>query len=127
MCETKITDEVTRAAGSMRFSLRSSRVVVHLVAQVVLTLLDVRRIGDPAGMRHRIVVLHLDRSDLGMVEVERRGLGADARDAHEVVPGRWTAGRPLQRAAPAPGVVDLDQRPVAGYPDVVEEGDRGRA
>src|SRR5215218_624310 len=104
-----------------------SLVVTHLVAQVLLTPLDVRRIGERSGLRHRVVVLHLDRRDLRMVEVERRGLGADARDALEVVPRRWTAGRPLQGTAPTPGVVDLDQRCVARYPHVVEERDRGGA
>src|SRR3954452_12621098 len=41
---------------------------------------------------------------LGVVEVERRGLGADPRDRGEVVPRRRAGGGPLERPAPAPWV-----------------------
>jgi hypothetical protein len=77
--------------------------------------------GASARRRPRLVVLHLDRGDLGVVQVERRRLERIARDAVEVVPRRRAAGRPLERAAPAPWVVDLDQRRVPRDPDVVEE------
>src|SRR4051812_4014162 len=95
-----------------------SLVVVHLVAQVLGATLHVRCVGD-AGVRHGVVVLHLDRRDLRVVEVEGGGLRADSWDGLEVVPRGWAAGRPLQGAAPAPGVVDLDQGRVAGDPHVV--------
>ena len=48
--------------------------------------------------------------DLGVVQVERRALGADPRDRVEVVPRRRAGRRPLQGAAPAPRVVTVDQR-----------------
>src|ERR1700756_1715931 len=46
--------------------------------------------------------------DLWVVQVERGPLGPDPRDRGEVVPWRRARGRPLQRVAEAPGVVDLD-------------------
>ena len=44
-----------------------------------------------------------------VVQVERGALGADPRDAVEVVPRRRAGGRPLQRRAVAPRVVGLDE------------------
>src|SRR5690242_15023217 len=41
--------------------------------------------------------------DLRVVQVERRGFGADARQGDEVVPRRRARGGPLQRTAVAPG------------------------
>src|SRR5882757_1415914 len=49
--------------------------------------------------------LDLAQRDLGVVQVEGGGLGADPRQRVEVVPRRRAGGRPLQRAAPAPRVV----------------------
>ena len=43
--------------------------------------------------------------DVRVVQVERGALGADARDAVEVVPRRRAGGRPLQRGGEAPGVL----------------------
>src|SRR4051794_27414285 len=56
--------------------------------------------------RDEIVLVVLQRCDLRVVEVERRRLRADPRDRDEVVARRRAGGRPLQRSAPTPGVVD---------------------
>ena len=85
--------------------------------------LHVGGVGEPS-LRSGRVLVELDRRDLRVVQVERRRLGADPRDGDEVVPRRRAAGGPLERAAPAPGVVDLDLRGVAGDVDVVEERQR---
>ena len=73
-----------------------------------------------------VVVGQLEQRDLRVVQVEGRRLGADPRQRVEVVPRRRAAGGPLERAAPAPRVVDLDQRALGGDVDVVEERQRRR-
>src|SRR5690606_31738753 len=61
----------------------------------------------------------LQGADRRVVQVERRGLGTDPGQRDEVVPGRRAGGRPLQRTAVAPRVVDLDLLAVlGGLPDV---------
>jgi cytochrome c oxidase subunit 1 len=65
---------------------------------------------------------------LGELQVERRPLGTDARHPVEVAQRRRAGRRPLQRAAVAPRVVDLDD--LAGLvrlPHVVQERQRGGA
>src|SRR5579871_4038328 len=60
--------------------------------------------------------------DLRVVQVERGPLGPDPRDRGEVVPWRRARGRPLQRVAEAPGVIDFDLLAVLPrLVDVVEE------
>src|SRR3984957_611856 len=68
------------------------------------------------------------RLDVRVVQVEGGPLGADARDAGEVVPRRRAGRRPLQRVPVAPRVVHGDLLAVLpGLVDVVEEEERGRA
>src|SRR3954453_21257339 len=55
-----------------------------------------------AGVR-----LVFELGDLGVVEVEGGGFGADTGQGEEVVAGRRAGGGPLQGAAVPPGVVDL--------------------
>src|SRR5665647_3857910 len=57
-----------------------------------------------------------------MVEVERRCLAADPRQPGEVVPRRRATRGPLQRPAPAPRIVGVDQGRVARDPEVPEPG-----
>src|SRR4051812_31050604 len=107
MSDTKITEDVTLAACSMCFLALDELWVRHGRRS------DPRSSTSP-GFCFRVV------------QVERGRLRADAGDALEVVT-RWrAAGRPLQRATPAPRVVHLDRRSVARDPDVVEEGQHGR-
>src|SRR6476646_8354144 len=68
----------------------------------------------------------VELGDGGVVQVERGTLGADPRDAREVVPRRRAGGGPLERSPVAPGVVHLDQRGrPPGLPHVVDERQRG--
>ena len=123
-----MTDDVTRAAPSM-----ASR----LIGRAFLTgdaaasrRCSLRAAGQPIRIAGAVLMpaaRPLHGRDLRVVQVEGRRLRADPRDRDEVVPRRRAAGRPLQRAAPAPRVVDLDQRRLARDPDVVEERQRRRA
>src|SRR6476646_3212846 len=90
-----VGDAVT-AAGTAGRRADSVAVEVGLAVQVVEHTL--------VGGR-RVVLRHL-----GVVQVEGRTLGPDARDGDEVVPRRRARGRPLQPGAVAPGVGDLYQR-----------------
>src|SRR5690349_14728006 len=61
-----------------------------------------RRCGHPSGVR-----LHPGPLDqVRVVQLERRALGADARQLGEVVPRRRAARGPLQRVPEPPWVVD---------------------
>src|SRR5574337_2224705 len=63
-----------------------------------------------------------------VVQLERRSLGADPGQLGEVVPGRRAAGRPLQRVAVPPRVVDGHHLAVApALEDVPDEDDHRRA
>src|SRR5688572_32452810 len=66
--------------------------------------------------------------DVRVVQVERGRFAADLRQGEEVVPRGRAGGRPLQRTAVAPRVVDADRLAVLGrLPDVVEEGQHRQA
>src|SRR5690606_4801664 len=83
-----------------------------------LHLLDLS-LENALGSTTRVVVVER----LRVVQVEGRALRADARDRREVVTRRRAAGRPLERAAVAPRVVDGDLLALArSDPDVEEEG-----
>ncbi|MBG9885479.1 hypothetical protein ABE10_02525, partial [Bacillus toyonensis] len=65
---------------------------------------------------------------LGVVQVEGRTLAADARDRREVVTRRRAGGRPLERSAVAPWIVDRDLgRLPCRDPHVEEERQHRRA
>src|SRR4029077_20882722 len=81
-----------------------------------------------AGSRRRRrdgLLLGPARLDVRVVQVERGALGPDARYRREVVPRRRAGRRPLQRVAPAPGIVHGDLLAVARrLVHVVEEEER---
>src|SRR5215211_2786926 len=66
----------------------------------------------------------LQDRDLRVMQVKGRRLRADLGQLSEVVAGRWTCGRPLERAAPTPWIVGGHLRVVPALPDVPEEDQR---
>src|SRR5688572_5502377 len=68
-----------------------------------------------------LVLAVLQDRNLWVVQVKSGRLRADLGQLSEVVARRWRGGRPLQRAAPPPRIVQVHFRVLPALPHVPEE------